>query len=117
MKLLPTGIIFYLRQREDVHEDMFEPVSKSQWRLLREMSPGKMTNSYHKYCERCNSAYLDELKTRKECKVELTSIQWHLRELDGTQKKIISIQEDDGFINWATDKDINNVSEILKLKE
>lgn len=45
----PTGVIFYLRQREDVHTDMFEPISKSQWRLLRELSPGKTTNSYHKY--------------------------------------------------------------------
>jgi len=116
MKLQNTGIIFYLKQREDVHEDMFEPVSKSQWMLLREMLPNKMEGSYYKYCERCNSAYLDELKMRKERKIELTAFYWDLRELEGTQKEIMRIQESDKFIKWATDEHVNNVSEILKLK-
>jgi hypothetical protein len=79
------------------------------------MSPGKMANSYLMYVERCNGQYLDELNMREKCKVELSSIYWVLDELDATQKTIRDIQEADCFIRWATDNDVNHVSEILKL--
>lgn len=103
-KLTNVGVLYYLRERRDVHEDWFEPVSKSQWRLLREMSPGKSSKSYKAYLEDCNDRYLDELERRKKGGRELTTVGCNLNTLNGvedTKKMIIKIQEEEGFINWA----------------
>jgi hypothetical protein len=116
-ELLKIGCLHYLRLRREVHNDMFEPVSKSQWRLLRDISPGKSTNSYLQYVERCNEGYLDELKRRESCYLELSSVMWNLDELEKTQNNLIEIQEAGDFKNWINDEAIGLVSRILKLED
>tara|TARA_R110000851_G_scaffold47424_1_gene115059 strand:- start:31075 stop:31434 length:360 start_codon:yes stop_codon:yes gene_type:complete len=116
-ELVKLGSLSYLRQRREVHDDMFEPVSKSQWRLLRELSLGKSTNSYLQYVERCNESYLNEIRMRKECSLELSSVMWNLDELDKTQNELIGIQEASDFKNWINDEAKGLVSRILKLED
>jgi hypothetical protein len=115
-KLLGLGILYYLRDRKDVSEDMFEPASKSQWRMMRDLSPGKMGGSYEEYVLRCKNNYLRELKDRERVTFELICSRWDLHELDKTQNKIKEIQEDKGFRNWVPD-DNKTASDILELKE
>jgi hypothetical protein len=116
-ELLKIGCLHYLRLRREVHNDMFEPVSKSQWRLLRDISPGKSTNSYLQYVERCNESYLNEIRMRKECSLELSSVMWNLDELEKTQNNLIEIQEDSDFKNWINDEAKGLVSTILNLED
>ena len=115
-KLQKIGILYYLRNREDVHSDMFEPMSKSQWILFREISPGKISKNHDAYVEDCNRRYLEELRLRTEVSLELASFGWNLHSLKETQKEIIKIQESDGFIKWVSDDFESIVNDILKMK-
>jgi|TARA_R110000796_G_scaffold112555_1_gene224109 hypothetical protein len=114
-KLLGIGTLYYFRDRKDISEDMFEPASKSQWRMMRDLSVGKMGGSYEEYVLRCKNKYLIELRDRERVTFELISVKWNLYELVETQNKIKEIQEDKGFRNWAPYSN-KTVSDILELK-
>ena len=97
------GVIYYLTDVDkNVSPDLYDPVSYEQWKLLRELEPGKITNNYESYVELKREQYEGEVESRKNCNHILNTISYNLKDnqLEDTKRRLMIVQEDPLFNKW-----------------
>lgn len=118
LKLGTVGNLPYLvKVDKNVNYEMYEPMSYDNWKLFRDLSPGKMGSTYKEYCDLKRKSYTDEIERRKDIEYELKMFQYdtNFTSLNKTKKAILEIENSDLFKEWCGETTIDYKNEILKL--
>lgn len=109
MQILKIGTLHYLRKIDkNVKEETYEPVSFENWKMLRDLEPGKFGLDYEEYCSLKKEQYNTEVERRKNCECEMIGYMYNLypSEIEKTKKQIIEITSKDNFYNWLSEQEI-----------
>ena len=116
--ILKTGVLYYFdRPDPDVSQEMYEPVSYENWKLLRELEPTKFTLDYKGYCQLKLEQYTKEVEDRKKTAFYLKSVFYsvHPEMIENTRKSLRKIIESPFFEKWVRTEDSQMVNIILTL--
>jgi hypothetical protein len=118
-QIASQGVIFYLRTPEKIVAETYEPVSREQWKMVRDLEPTKFSASYDGYVELKRQAHESMIEQRRNCSLELTSIYYslHERDIEKTKNRLIEIQSADYFKEWVGEGTTEKVKEIIEYKE
>jgi hypothetical protein len=93
-----TTILYYLKKSSEVSEDLYEPVSKENWKLLREL--GKTdTSSYNEYVALKQKQLSEAIENFKQFKLSHISIPGNFTPSQ-VLDEINSLESDPLFVEW-----------------
>jgi len=97
------GVLYYLQKMDKrISEQLYEPISYEQWKLLRELEPTKFRNDYGWYVQSKKEQFELEVERRKNCEFEIMSKHYslHPSDIDKTKQSIRDIQSNERFEKW-----------------
>ena len=97
------GVVHYLQKIDkNVSEQLYEPVSYEQWKMLRELEPTKFIFDYDSYVKAKKEQFENEIERRKNCEFEVMAYQYslHPADIDKTKQTIKDIQSSERFEKW-----------------
>lgn len=107
MQIQKIGTLHYLRKIDkNVKEENYEPVSLENFRLLRDLEPGKFGLDYENYCALKKEQYNREVEQRKNCDYEMIGYRYNLYDVEKTKKEIMEIISDDNFDKWLSEQEL-----------
>jgi hypothetical protein len=106
------GILHYFKTiNKYVNPQMYEPVSFENWKMLRELEPGKFSGGYEFYIKSKEEQYEVEVERRRNCEIELCSVHYNIdkNNLEDTKKNLKIIEGDILFEKWVNKELANKI--------